>query len=114
MSLFCIIGHDAAGSAKKRELHLNEHLECLRVLKQEGRLFAAGPLMNSTDNDAVACGSLLIIEFKSLIDARAWFENEVYYRSGVYDTFQIKPYLDIISVKLMEEWVCYLLMLSRC
>lgn len=94
MSLFCIIGFDQIGSTKEREQHREKHLEYLKSLNQQKRLFAAGPLMSSEEPNAVACGSMLIVNFENIKAAEKWMANEPYYRAGVYQEIQIKPYLD--------------------
>lgn len=96
MSLFCIIGHDAAGSKDKREQLLEKHLEYLRSLNQKGRLFAAGPLMSSESPDATACGSMLIVDLENQNTVENWFANEPYNQAGVYKKVQIHPYKDAL------------------
>ncbi len=96
MSLFCIIAKDVKDSAKKRQIHLDAHLEALQKLNREKRLFSAGPIYKgeTSTNNADMCGSLLIVDFESLADAKAWFESEAYQQAGVYQSFEMKPYLD--------------------
>lgn len=96
MSLFVIIGRDEEKSAEKRETHLDAHLQALQKLNREKRLFSAGPIYksDSSTDDADICGSILIVDFETLTDAKAWFEAEAYYTAGIYKEYEIKPYLD--------------------
>lgn len=98
MPLFCIIGFDAKDSKLKREEFLEPHLEALKKMNLAGRLFAAGPLMTSTDEGAQYCGSMLIIEFDSQEQAEAWFQQEPFNLAGVYKDVTIKPYLDALHL----------------
>jgi uncharacterized protein YciI len=97
MPLFCIIGFDAEGSAEKREKFVDPHLDALKKMNRAGKLFSAGPLMSSTNDNAEYCGSLLIIEAKDQKEAEAWFYQEPYYMAGVYAEVTIKPYIDAMS-----------------
>ncbi|MBS0350349.1 MAG: hypothetical protein JSR33_04020 [Proteobacteria bacterium] len=92
MSLFCIIGYDSADSTVKRDQLLEEHLQYLRVLNQKGCLLAAGPLMSTEKSDAIACGSMLVVDFDSQKSLENWFAHEPYNQAGVYKTIQIHPY----------------------
>lgn len=96
MSLFCIIGYDAAGSIVKRAQLLEKHLEYLRSLNQKGELFAAGPLGSAETSDFVACGSMLVVNFDNLKAVENWFAHEPYNQAGVYKTIQIYPYKDAL------------------
>lgn len=40
---------------------------------------------------------LFIVDFETRAQAQQWFENEAYYRGGVYKEFKITPYLDAMS-----------------
>lgn len=94
MSLFCIIAYDANESKKKREQHREAHLSYLRVLKQENRLIAAGPLMDSEGTNSNACGSMLIVEFNNKAAVESWFAKEPFNQASVYKEIQIRPYID--------------------
>jgi len=97
MGLFCIYMHDAPQSNDKRIKHQEAHLEYLRALNQKGQLFAAGPLMTSAATDATPCGSLLIVDFEDAGKVEEWINQEPYRQAAVYETVEIKPYIDGMS-----------------
>ncbi len=93
--LYVMIGVDTAGSLEKRLAARPAHLARLAELQNAGRLIAAGacPLIDSPDpGPAGYSGSVIIAEFDSLGDARAWAEADPYVAAGVYGTVAIKPY----------------------
>ena len=94
MPLFCIIGRDAPGSTEKRERLMEKHLVHLKTLNKEKRLIVAGPFFDGQTSDSHYCGTLLIVDFKTLEQARYWFEQDPYYQQGVYKTLEIFPYID--------------------
>ena len=94
MALFCIIGYDAVGSAEKREIHKETHIKYLQKLNQEKRLLTVGPFFSGNTTDSPATGSLYIVDFDTLEEARTWFEQDAYYQSGIYKTLDVRPYID--------------------
>lgn len=50
--------------------------------------------MNSEKSDAIACGSMLIVDFENQNAVVNWFANEPYNQAGVYKNIQIYPYKD--------------------
>ena len=67
----------------------------LESLKQEGRLVLAGPcpaIESNDPGDAGFTGSLIVAEFDSLADARAWADEDPYVAAGVYAQVSIKPF----------------------
>jgi uncharacterized protein YciI len=97
MPLFAIIAFDAPDSKVKRADYVKPHVEALVAMKNQGRLFAAGPLRESLNDSAEKIGSLLIIDFNSQTDAEEWFQNEPFFKAGVYKTVTIKPYEDAMD-----------------
>ena len=76
--LYAILGHDAPGTLDQRLAARLAHLERLKVLLSEGRLILAGPLpaIDSPDpGPAGFQGSLEVVEFPTLEEARAWAEE---------------------------------------
>lgn len=98
MSLFAIIGFDAEGSDKKREDLVQPHCAALTKLKDQVRLFAAGPLKATPVQDSPYRGSVLIIDFENQEQAEQWFANEPYNKAGVYKDISIFPYIDAMSI----------------
>lgn len=91
MSLFCIIGFDGHSSAIKREQLRDEHMKYLRLLKNNNKLFSAGPLLAENNK---ALGSVLIVDFDNQSEVENWFANEPFNLAGVYKKINIYPYID--------------------
>jgi uncharacterized protein YciI len=93
--LYAIIGEDRAGSLESRLAARPAHLERLQALQAEGRLILAGPCpaIDSPDpGPAGFSGSIIIAEFPSLADARAWADADPYVAAGVYAGVSVKPF----------------------
>lgn len=92
---FAILGTDVADSLDKRKVARPAHIARLQALLDEGRLFVAGafPAIESEDpGPAGFSGSLILAEFPSLVEARAWADADPYVAAGVYADVQIKPF----------------------
>lgn len=92
---YAIWAEDAPGTLSQRLAVRPAHLERLVALKNQGRLFAAGPLpaIDSTDpGPAGFTGSLVIAEFESLQAAQAFADADPYVAAGVYGRVTVKPY----------------------
>jgi uncharacterized protein len=94
--LYTIIGHDVDNSSEKRRATRARHLEHLQPLMDDGRVVFAGPhpAIDSPDpGPAGFTGSLIIAEFKSVEDARAWAAQDPYSQEGVFESVTVKPVL---------------------
>ena len=92
---YAIIGEDRPGSLESRLATRPAHLERLQALQAEGRLLLAGPCpaIDSPDpGPAGFSGSIIIAEFASLADARAWADADPYVAAGVYAGVTVKPF----------------------
>lgn len=92
---YVIIGTDTANSLERRLNARPAHLERLTKLKNEGRLLLAGPFpaIDAVDpGPAGFSGSLIVAEFESLADARAWADADPYVAAGVYADVVVKPF----------------------
>ena len=92
---YAIISEDIEGSLPLRAKARPAHIARLEALKEEGRLFAAGPhpAIDSADpGEAGFSGSLVIAEFESLAAAQAWADADPYMDAGVYARVVVKPY----------------------
>lgn len=92
---YVILATDRPGTLEARIDTRPEHLARLEALKSEGRLLTAGPLpaVDAADPGAAGfTGSLVVAEFPSLEDARAWAEQDPYFASGVYESVTVKPF----------------------
>jgi uncharacterized protein len=97
--LYAIIGHDIAGSLEKRMSARPAHLARLEILKNEGRLILAGPfpaIDNPDPGPAGFTGSLIIADFTSLEDARAWAGADPYMSAGVFADVQVQPFKKVL------------------
>jgi uncharacterized protein YciI len=96
---YAIIAEDVANSLEDRLKSRPDHLARLEELKQQGRLFAAGPLpaIDSEDpGEAGFTGSLVIAEFESLEAAKRWADADPYFAAGVYEKVTVKPYKKVL------------------
>ena len=67
-------------------------------LQDAGRLILAGPcpaIDSNVPGDAGFTGSLVVAEFDSLDDARAWADSDPYIDAGVYAEVNVKPFKQI-------------------
>lgn len=97
--LYAILGRDAPNSLEQRLAVRPAHLERLNTLLAEGRLILAGPLpaIDSPDpGPAGFQGSLVVGEFASLDEARAWAEADPYVAAGVYTAVEIYPFKKVL------------------
>jgi hypothetical protein len=97
--LYAIIGQDADDSLDKRLAARPDHLARLEALRDAGRLVLAGPHPAIDSNDpgpAGFSGSLVVAEFASLEDARAWADADPYVQAGVYAQVLVKPFKKVL------------------
>ena len=97
--LYAVISEDVENSLEKRLSARPAHLERLETLKQEGRLFVAGPfpaLDTENPGEAGFTGSLVIAEFTSLGAAQEWADKDPYIDAGVYANVTVKPYKKVL------------------
>ncbi|MBQ4877702.1 YciI family protein [Pseudoalteromonas luteoviolacea] len=97
--LYMIYSTDVENSLEKRMNARPAHLARLNALKEEDRLFVAGPLPAIDDEnpgEAGFTGSLVIAEFASLEDAKAWAAADPYIEAGVYADSVVKPYKKVL------------------
>ena len=69
------------------------------ALRDEGRLLLAGPCPAIDAEDpgpAGFSGSIVIAEFDSLEDARAWAEADPYVAAGVYARVDVRPFRKVL------------------
>lgn len=92
---YAIVATDSNDSLEKRLAARPRHLERLEALRLGGRLLLAGPhpAIDSEDpGPAGFTGSLVVAEFDSLDDARAWADADPYMEAGVYADVIVKPF----------------------
>jgi uncharacterized protein len=97
--LYAIIGQDVENSLEKRLNARPAHLARLEALRDEGRLVLAGPLPAIDSEDpgpAGFTGSLVVAQFDSLEDARAWADADPYVAAGVYAQVTVTPFRKVL------------------
>ena len=95
MMLYAIVGEDREDSLAARLAARPAHLERLQALQNAGRLILAGPCpaIDSADpGPAGFTGSLIVAEFPSQEDAKAWADVDPYVTAGVYAKVTVKPF----------------------
>ena len=97
--LYAIIATDVEGSLAKRLAARPDHLARLTELQNQGRLVLAGPHPAIDSNDpgeAGFSGSLVVAEFASLEEAKAWAAADPYCTAGVYGNVTVKPFKKVL------------------
>jgi hypothetical protein len=96
---YAIISEDVENSLPLRAEARPAHLARLQSLVSEGRVLVAGPhpAVDSPDPGAAGfSGSLVIVEFPSLEEARTWADSDPYVAAGVYKTISVKPFKPVL------------------
>ena len=95
MMWYAVISEDQKDTLDKRLAARPAHVERLTALRDEGRLLIAGPhpAIDSPDpGPAGFTGSLVVVEFDSLQEAKAWADEDPYVAAGVYAKVTVKPF----------------------
>ena len=93
--LYAIIADDRPDSLAARLAARPAHLARLQALQDDGRLLLAGPFPAIDANDpgpAGFSGSLIVGEFASLVEAKAWADADPFVAAGVYAQVTVKPF----------------------
>ncbi len=96
---YAIEGFDGADVLARRVAARPGHLARLAALRDEGRLLLAGPCPAIDAEDpgpAGFSGSIVIAEFASLEDARAWADADPYVAAGVYSRVDVRPFKQVL------------------
>ena len=96
---YAIEGHDGSDVLDQRLAARPQHLARLTALRDEGRLLLAGPCPAIDAEDpgpAGFSGSIVIAEFDSLEDARAWADADPYIAAGVYVRVDVRPFRKVL------------------
>lgn len=96
---YAIISEDNENSLERRLAARPAHLERLRQLQDEGRLLLAGPhpaIDSEEPGSAGFSGSLVVAQFASLEEARAWADADPYVEAGVYARVTVKPFRKVM------------------
>lgn len=96
---FVILGRDAVDTLPRRLAARGDHLRRLEALRDAGRLLLAGPMPAIEAEDpgpAGFAGSLIVAEFASMAEARAWADADPYVAAGVYREVEIQPFRRVL------------------
>jgi len=97
--LYSIVCLDKADSLSKRKAARKDHLKRIRTLVDNGRLIIAGPnprIDSKNPGNAGFSGSLIIAEFDDLQSAKEWANDDPYVHEGVWQTVEIKPFIQVL------------------
>jgi hypothetical protein len=92
---YAIMSEDVEDSLPRRAGSRDAHLARMQGLADEGRVLIAGPHPATDGADpgsAGFTGSLVVIDFPSLEDAKAWAGTDPYVEAGVYAKVTVKPF----------------------
>jgi uncharacterized protein YciI len=95
---YAIRGIDVPGSLPARRSLRPAHLARVEILRDAGRLLLAGPLpaIDSPDpGPAGFVGSLIVGEFASLEEARAWAAADPYFIGGAWGRIEVDPFIRV-------------------
>ena len=96
---YAIEGFDAQDVLTQRMASRPQHLARLVALRDAGRLLLAGPCPAIDAEDpgpAGFSGSLVVAEFASLEEARAWAAVDPYVDAGVYARVEVRPFRRVL------------------
>jgi len=96
---YLIEGFDAADSLPKRKANRAAHLARVEAMRDEGRLLVAGPcpaIDASDPGPAGYTGSVLIVEFASLDEARRWADADPYLEAGAWARVDVRPFVKVM------------------
>lgn len=96
---YAIEGFDGVDVASQRAASRSAHLGRLNALRDAGRLLLAGPCPAIDAEDpgpAGFSGSIVIAEFPSLADAKAWAAEDPYVAAGVYQRVEVRPFVRVL------------------
>lgn len=96
---YVIHGVDVENSLEKRLSVRAQHLARLHQLQKEGRLLLAGPLPAIDSDDpgpAGFTGTLIVAEYDSLDEAKAWVAADPYVSAGVFARVDVSPFRKVL------------------
>ncbi|MGB5247635.1 MAG: YciI family protein [Woeseia sp.] len=96
---YAIISEDVTDSLERRRGARDAHLARLKALVDEGRVLLAGPhpAIDAEDpGPAGFTGSLVVVDFPSLDEAKSWADADPYVAAGVYAKVTVKPFKPVL------------------
>ncbi|MEI6354054.1 MAG: YciI family protein [Methylococcus sp.] len=97
--LFAIMAEDHPGTLALRLENRPAHLARLRTLQEAGRLILAGPFPAAETEDPGDLGfkgTLIVAEFDSLSEAKAFIAADPYQQAGVFAEVRINPFKKVL------------------
>jgi hypothetical protein len=95
MAYWSVYSWDAPNAPALRKEHLAAHLQYAESILD--RIAVGGPLRAGNGPDL---GSLIVLKAESEAEARSILEADPYYRAGVWERSEIRPFRPVIG-----EWV---------
>lgn len=92
---YAVISQDVEDSRAGRAAARPDHVDRLKQLADQGRVLIAGPhpAIDAEDpGEAGFTGSLVVVDFPSLDEAREWADADPYIAAGVYEKVTVKPF----------------------
>lgn len=88
---FLVLAHDGtdAEAPERRQRVRPQHLEGTQPLAEGGTLVLGGALL---DKDGGMIGSAMLFEVEDEEAVRALVEADIYFREGVWQSFEIRPF----------------------
>lgn len=95
--LYAIYALDRPDSGAARAAARPAHLERVAALQAQGRVVLAGPLprIDAPSTEGGVAGSLLVLEFDSLEEAKAWLAEDPYTKADLYASVDVRPFLRV-------------------
>lgn len=96
---YVIYAEDVENSLSKRMQARPAHLDRIKSLVDQGRILVAGPTPAIDSEDPAQAGftgSVIIAEFESLEDAKAWADSDPYVTAGVFKSVTVKPFKRVL------------------
>lgn len=96
---YVIYSRDRDNALEARLEARPDHLERVNRLVDEGRILLAGPrpaIDSPEPGPAGFEGSLIVADFDSLEDARAWADSDPYVLAGVYESVEVSPFIQVL------------------
>lgn len=89
--LFIVIAKDGTdeGAGERRQKVRENHLQAVKPAVENGFLQLGGALLDPTGN---MIGSVMLLDAATEEEVRGFVENDIYTKSGVWQTFEIYPF----------------------
>lgn len=100
MMYYVIYCEDCEDSLERRRSTRAAHIKRLEILKEQGRLLLAGPLLNEDNENPIVGGikgSLIIAQFNHLAEAKEWAAADPYVTADVYARVSVFPFKLTVS-----------------